>query len=450
MKIEVVLAILGALFAAVFAITVPLEYYRLSGVLLAFLGFLLWATAVIASDKRCEPTLSALSEESYRPLYRRLMRRVVGGALWLFGQERLDEDTRNFSQLVRDTATYRLLDRAMLFAVAYPLLLLVLFWGITGRDGSIGDVVVFAADPESWKRYVTLGGIVIVVGLTILDRRAAASPKRFLRSVSGLIAPAGAVGLVLLLAQLDLGAFAVAFAVEKLLETEQPAQAAMVAVLAPFLAICLSIGFLPWENVSSESRSLFLFLAVLPLTNALFDALSYGVTLVLTQVGLRGWALLCAFLDIIAALLLFLLLGAALVVIVAGMRQGAGVAFVDLGGLLAQAGDWRNYWWLYAMLFSTAVPTMIHLVIASFSLQALVPSGARNWICKEIREAREGDIVSGLVATLSLGTLWFLSLALPLVMLTGLIWASWMHGLESAALFYRDWLLSVAVWMEGI
>jgi hypothetical protein len=238
--------------------------------------------------------------------------------------------------------------------------------------------------------------------------------------------------------------------VTRILEYELEGEALLFALSSLFLGIIALQSLVAWEATTEEQRSLFLFLAVLPLTNALFDALSYGVTLVLTQLGLRGRAFLCAITDVAAALLLFLLLGAALVVIVAGMHQGAGVAFVDLGGLLAQAGDWRTYWWLYAMLFSTAVPTLIHLAIASFSLQALMPLSARNWICKEIREARDGDTVSGLIATLSLGSLWFLSLALPLALLSGVIWAAWMYGLESAALFYRDWLLSVAIWMEGI
>jgi hypothetical protein len=116
-------------------------------------------------------------------------------------------------------------------------------------------------------------------------------------------------------------------------------------------------------------------------------------------------------------LVLFLALRATLVCIVSWMNVVAGVAFVDLGSLLAQAGDTSRYWWLYAMLFSTALPTLIHLSAATLSLQAFLPLSWRERMCQEINAARGGDPQAGIVATIALGTTWFMALFLPLAIL---------------------------------
>lgn len=207
--------------------------------------------------------------------------------------------------------------------------------------------------------------------------------------------------------------------------------------------------WLDWTGVQDGPRAVFLFLGVLPLVNAVFDVISYGVTLILMQLGLRRRAFLLGLLDVAVAVVLFLALGATLVVVVATMERVTGAEFLDLGGLLAQAGDWRTYWWVYAMLFSTALPTLVHLVVASLSLSAWATPEVRGWLRAQIERACAGDLGAELLSGCSVGALWFLCIAGPGLLLLGALFV----GQDLLLLLldrYRDWLLSVAIWIGGI
>ena len=48
------------------------------------------------------------------------------------------------------------------------------------------------------------------------------------------------------------------------------------------------------------------------------------------------------------------------------------VDFGTLFGDLRHPERWRSYWWLYATIFSTLLPTLVHLVVASFSMIAWI------------------------------------------------------------------------------
>ncbi|MGB7316786.1 MAG: hypothetical protein WBC85_02365, partial [Planktotalea sp.] len=118
----------------------------------------------------------SLKGPSYRLLYDILLDWLLPKARALFGVAEPDSENAALPALLKQSFTYRLLDRAMLFAVIYPLLLLLAYWGLTGRAGTLGAVEVIPALPEgqAWKGPVTLCGIAIV-GLVALygERRAA-------------------------------------------------------------------------------------------------------------------------------------------------------------------------------------------------------------------------------------------------------------------------------------
>ena len=91
----------------------------------------------------------------------------------------------------RAALTWKLYDRALLFAVAYPIFLLVGFWifSFPAQDGKLGDITVLDATPFWPVRAATLGAIVLVFISPNLTNWAAASPKVFLRKVSGWLPP---------------------------------------------------------------------------------------------------------------------------------------------------------------------------------------------------------------------------------------------------------------------
>jgi hypothetical protein len=168
----------------------------------------------------------------------------------------------------------------------------------------------------------------------------------------------------------------------------------LAAIIALIFLLCLvAARYLPaqtepvafaWQRLTGP---LLLFLGLLTLVNAPFDWLSLGLTRLLLRWGveLKGPApYILALIDALAASLLITLLAIAMV--------GATDLFnnlAELGGgekarilpptqfylaTLAKTPHATEFWWLYATLYSTMLPSIINLFIAGFSfLRGLPP-----------------------------------------------------------------------------
>jgi len=210
------------------------------------------------------------------------------------------------------------------------------------------------------------------------------------------------------------------------------------------VAWIVALRFIPWADVTDTAKALFLFLGVFPLLNALFDVLSYAATLALMRIGLRrAGPLLWGFYDLGIALFLFLGLGATLTLILRLMNLIAGVPILDLhalfGGLHQSPGD---YWWLYAMVFSTILPTGVHFILSLMGLQGMCPPFIRRPIANWLRDdATTGEWMLGAFA---LGTIWWL----PFIIVGAAGWGLWqlqwfvwlVQSLASIYLFALTWL----------
>lgn len=461
--------------AAVFAVT---------GLLLDKLSTAAWIKAAMCSAR--PPTVYHLTLNAILPR----IRRAVDIA-------EPDGHVGTLS-LLRSSFTNRLLDRAMLLAVVYPLFLLLMHWGLTKRPGTLGGTEILPAVDAGWKGYVTLCGIALVWASKFVASAAAVSTKRFIRGISDWLP----VGIFLLfagtLALIDLhpvavavalvvalafggafaiagaGAFASAFAIavavafamavagafagagnviaELLVKRQRGASAALVLLGTPTILVLSALWFVDWPQIGGRlpvTTAIFLFVGVLPLINAVFDTVSYGVTLALTERGRRGGVLIWAGVDFLVALVLFLLLGASLVLVVTGMQVLAGVPFADLPTLLTHKIDLERYWWLYAMLFSTAVPTLLHLFVASWSLQAVLPMSWRHRMCDVIDRAHEGAALDGCVATFVVGAFFAAGLILPIlsIYVVGLVF--WSHVIGPFLLGYQAMLVDLFLFSGG-
>lgn len=203
-------------------------------------------------------------------------------------------------------------------------------------------------------------------------------------------------------------------------------------------------SLLDWSAVPEGVRGLFLFLAVFPLLNALFDVLSCAVTLSLLRRGLRArLPLLWGLFDLGLACLLFLALGATLVAAIHGLNRLAGVPLLDLGALFAGVRETPgDYVWLYLMLFSTIVPTALHALVSLLGVQGLWPRALRRPVAGWIDRAPESP-AAAVRAALALGLIW----TLPLILLGGALWLLRAFGGGMALRFlggYFDLLLWIA------
>ncbi|MGJ8590033.1 MAG: hypothetical protein ACSHXW_18120 [Yoonia sp.] len=487
----------------------------------------------------------------YTPLYRSIARPLNDWIWKRVGRTRTLPDnteaplpaTTSILQLFRAALTWRMLDLALLLAIAYPALALMLQW-LVGKDVFIVDGrTVFRENDFLPYRAAVLGFFAALIASFVGPRLVSVKQRSFWRDEEKIL-PAVVVFLAALvfmtitvLAEPRAGAFFVfefdllaygiesgsieiAFATEFYFALFLGTSVAAAAILKPPLpgATSVVIGLvittlfvlysgtmviletqftyarlvLPiisalsvyafvwlashgrfgrammlmaiyWALILPLSATLlssvttiepvyfFLFLAVLPLINGLFDVLSYAITLALSRKGLSTrWAPLWGLTDLALGAVLFMVLGAAIVTTVTALNSIGTEPIFSLAELFDGLGNNPdNFWWLYLMLFSTLAPTALHLLVAALAVQGLVlfqrPRRAvADWI-----KAAPSSHPAAVMAFLAQATIWWL----PLMALAGLSWVLWQVGgaaMSVAGRFYLEQLEGLARWLGSI
>ncbi|MEM9043930.1 MAG: hypothetical protein AAGC81_04490 [Pseudomonadota bacterium] len=198
-------------------------------------------------------------------------------------------------------------------------------------------------------------------------------------------------------------------------------------VVSMLIAVSIIVGTLSFGDFSSDRASAIFFLGVLPLVNTFFDYLSLGLTRFLLRKGVDNnqYALLCGLADLFAATFIFLLLGASMIAVVHGLNMISAIPHLDLDQLfvdMSAEGGWRDYFWLYAVIFSTMLPTFIHLSIASLSAITLIPLRPRVWVAKMMKRVPEKDPGAILFTQILLTIMAVWTLGVPLLIIGGTFW----------------------------
>jgi hypothetical protein len=141
-------------------------------------------------------------------------------------------------------------------------------------------------------------------------------------------------------------------------------------------------------------------LGLLPLFNGLFDFASTGLTRYLLRMGLdQKRATWWAVLDGLSGIAIFFALGCALIAFITCVIPADGVPLLDLAQLFANlrsAPD--DYIWLMIKLFSTLLPTLLHLSLAALTLALQYPTWWRNFVTdllKQDAHSRQTALLSG-------------------------------------------------------
>ena len=459
--------------------------------LLVFLFLWFLALIALADERWRRRSRQSLADPDFKQVYRWVTARLFA-RLWHSLCAPAPANSTAPATL-RAALDAKVFDRALLIAVLYPILLPTLIWLATGTAGQLGSAIFLPATGvwDVWPERVT---ILAVCGILLFslaaESWASTSQSRFWRGVSDWlpsvavvvsvvvaiffsvgfgVAVAGAFGAVFALSVKFAGGGAVAVAsagafsaatlaaipgavvsggLANLLWIAGRRPAAVGFVYVAMATALMGVAyFSAWTEVSEERKQLLLFLALLPIVNALFDALSYALTLSLMRLGLRRWnPVFAALADILCAVVLFLAVGAALTASVAGMNTLAGTPILDLGGLFAKVHqDPALHLWVFLMLFSTALPTLAHFTLALLGAQALVPRPLRKLAVRLIDTAPH-DPFAAVFAPLMAG----LVLAIPFALLGGLLWAMWHWGgdvIGAALSLYGDALLALAQWI---
>ena len=377
--------------------------------------------------------------------YRSVMRR---GLDWLDSRLSAHEAPQGPAQ---KAWSFGLLNATMALALAYPILAITIQW-LCGSAIDFGGQEVMAASPPQARIFtaVWLGSSVLVylfagasksrwrwtlvilatgillLGLIFADGFA----------VPGNIAVAGTVAV----ASVGAGTVAVAFTGTVAVSFTGPVAGAFavagvgaVAFVAPVLVAATSAGTVAGAEERSSRpmarRLLFcgvlvallivaikmpddfgagqrnqavffmLTMGVLPLVNAVFDFASVGLTRYLLRLGLEqkraAWP---AVLDGLGGIAIFFALGCTLIAFVTFVVPADGVPLVDLTQLFA---DMRrapgDYIWLMVTLFSTLIPTLLHLSVAVLTLGLQYPAPLRNFVAGLLERGEQ----SGQAALLS-------------------------------------------------
>ena len=148
--------------------------------------FLSVVAVLMQADRRNRVfILRTLRKKRYTQFYS-FVSEGVKGTIWPRYCDDVDDDANPIATFWA-ALTWRLYDRALLIAVLYPIFLLVGFWIIAGgnQPSKLGSTIILETAGFWPQRAVTLGIIALVMISPIVEKWAAASPKIFLRKVSG-------------------------------------------------------------------------------------------------------------------------------------------------------------------------------------------------------------------------------------------------------------------------
>jgi hypothetical protein len=364
------------------------------------------------------------------------------------------------------------LERCLLLALIYPIATIFLFWAVSGHVGPAENALHMNPQLRAWQRW--LAAAVFGFSVFALSRAVQWSGwKRFIRTVVCIVAfviavalsvaplggvvvggahaalPTTNIGLVMAptappvitIIVAFLGAVSVATAIAVIgaglgaLRRFNPRWEGaflsffILGMVAACLAAARWLSPLPiWQMLGP----LLLFLGLFTLLNAPFDWASVGLTRALLRRGLeRGgwWPYWFAMVDAALATVLVVFLA---IITVVGIQAFDGFAAHDGGHSVLPLEPLFNgieehptapeYWWIYALLLSTMIPSLVNLVIGGLSfvrgvpglpgvlLRRLpagraVPAYKRGWIALVITGQNFGGAALGVVAQVVLAIL---------------------------------------------
>ena len=174
-----------------------------------------------------------------------------------------------------------------------------------------------------------------------------------------------------------------------------------------YTIFALAIGFLFIVFFKqSNTLILILFFSLLPILNAILDWISLGFTRGLLTSIISGHhktkdALLWAFLDLLLAVVFLVLISLGMIALVGISNHLSGTTIYDLNEIFTNLknGDIKQNFWIYFMMFSTLLPTLLHFILAILSLLMWLPDSWRKELIKDIQNDQHRHILAFLYLT---------------------------------------------------
>lgn len=290
--------------------------------------------------------------------------------------------------------------------------------------------------------YAATGPIAQAVGSLLLFKDTIITSSTLFLSVLAAVGIAAAFAFAFAIAFASTFASAISLACRN-----QRGLLAYVVLLGIIFVLLVSIFASVTPNISDVSKTLIFAIGLLPLLNAIFDYLSYGMTLTLIKFGAaqkNGWSLIVACFDALAAYVLLIALGCSIVLTLGLINALSGTTFIDVSTILTGLKDPATrdeYMWLTFTLLSTLVPTGMHLVIGVFSMTTWLPVHAKDWIADQIQREETGSLgtISGSALAALVGAIWCFAIAFLLTKGGALVYSN-LEGLGLTALSYVEFV----------
>ncbi|MFN3262929.1 MAG: hypothetical protein ACE37J_20460 [Pikeienuella sp.] len=474
-----------------------------------FLYFLVTHSTVGAADNvETRRAIYMLREERWRRTYAELIAAWLDRLDGLWTKE-LQADPPPFAaHSPRAAFSHGLLNFTLAFALAYPVFGLLLHWLATGATQSVGGVEVIPPAEAWWERPAVIAGLSILflgfIRASIDEARATLNSNSrprillvfFLICVTGVsfiifdvfigyfdwkIRAILYVFTIFLIGSVSIanrysGIIAVflAFSFSSTHEAIKiyylfllGAAATIVVWLGAQLhkpTLLLSLWVLfgtaatllaidSAQSIGQEAISLIVFLGLLPLLNGVTDFLSIGMTRLLLRRAentAARWARPALWLfDLAFALFTLALLSGAFIAIIVLVRPASGEPLIDVLALIADVrARPANYWWLGFMVFTTLLPSFIHMVAAAYSVAIFYLPEWREGLAARLEDGMRGDGQRGAEGRLRLVALLTFAWGAPtaaLVTAASLVWSERV-GLRTWSL---DQAEGFARWVAG-
>jgi hypothetical protein len=376
-------------------------------------------------------------------------------------------------------------DRCLLLALVYPIATIFLIWAISGHVGPAEAALGFEADIPGWARSLSAGAFglgclafwrafrtrtlnswasLYALGTAGVFAGALMSAGAFAIAVAAVgaaftntfgfggagavavafVVVAGVVAGVVADAFTSGGAFAIAVAAVGAAvagaravwstATTKPG-VFLLLYLSAMISACLGMAaVLSPLKIWELAGPLLLFLGLLTLLNAPFDWASLGLTRALLRRGLElggWWPYILGLVDAALASVIIACLALVMVIGVQAFDElavhGGGKPVLPLDTLfdgIAQNPAAPEYWWAYALLLSTMIPSLVNLAIGGMAFTRGIPWLGRFlllWIPegKAIPEYRRQLAAIGVTTQMFAGA--FLGIAAQAFLAWGLI-----------------------------
>ena len=327
-------------------------------------------------------------------------------------------------------------DRCLLLALIYPILTIVIIWGVSGHVGPAEEALGLRPNVTGWRRGIFIAGAGVVmisiwravrttgwkfwawnsfycgiivfsswaisdvifgtgIGVTAIVAFGIAFANAVVAITMGVAAATGIAiiptivpsVLIIVVGALSMifgfAVFGIILIVELRIRSERQNMLLLVFFVTTTMYCLVAPIFLASTSRWPDAGPLFLFLGLLTLLNAPFDWASLGLTRALLRRGLElggWWPYLLALVDALLAGIIIALLALTMVIGVQAFDamavHGGGEPVLPLTPLfdgLAAHPEAPEYWWIYALLLSTMIPSLVNLVIGGTALTRTAP-----------------------------------------------------------------------------